>query len=202
MTSNPKFDRHNSTHKIGTGGSSSWSNPPPHGWYVFSGIPPQPLELISQSAPAHSSDWKEGEFVTYNIHVVDTSESAFFNEVDIPSMDLHHIPATILDNEERPDDDLTKAARLFYSYIQLVEMSGTEWTASRVNDFTAYVLRLLSFDEPDRVVCQNVEIAFPAGKHAEVLASIDVCVMNNIDFVLVVHECRVSCLAPAYVLLP
>lgn len=48
-----------------------------------------------------------------------------------------------------------KEARLFYDYMQLVGMSGTEWTASRVNDFTAFILQLLNFDEPDRVVCQT-----------------------------------------------
>ncbi|KAH6891686.1 hypothetical protein BKA70DRAFT_1325868 [Coprinopsis sp. MPI-PUGE-AT-0042] len=142
------------------------------------------------TAPAKSSDWTEGEFVTHNIHVVDTAESTFFNKTDVSSMSLQSIPDVVMDNEEKPQSDLMKEARLFYDYMQLVGMSGSEWTASRVNDFTAFVLQLLNFDAPDRVVCQNVEIPFPVGKHKEVTASIDVCVMNNVDVFLVVHDCR------------
>jgi len=58
----------------------------------------------------------------------------------------------------KPDGPLTKDDRL---YMGLVENPRSP--ESRVDDFAAFVLHILNYDNEDRAICQRTEISFPIG---------------------------------------
>ena len=97
----------------------------------------------------------------------------------------------ILDNTEKPDGPLQKDDRLFFRYLGLVEKPKSP--ESHVDDFAAFILRILNYDsdDQDRVICQRPELSFPmAGQRVE--AKSDLCVRDENDYLLLVQEDKVS----------
>ena len=90
----------------------------------------------------------------------------------------------ILTNEKRPEGFITKPARLFFQYMKGA-VTGEE---SLVNDFTAFLLGMFEYDEPDRVIRQRKEVSFVMCGTAKP----DVCVMSESQYLLLVREGKVS----------
>lgn len=133
------------------------------------------------------SDWSDNELLAFNIRVVDASITAFFNTPELPPPT---VSATILNNMDKPDGPLMKDDHLFFQYMRLVENPRSP--ESRVDDFAAFILRILNYDNKDRVICQRTEISFPmAGQRVD--AKTDVCLMDELELLLLVQEDKVSC---------
>ena len=144
--------------------------------------------MASLIRPAKSgSDWSDNELWGFNIRVVNATIPAFFNTTEFPPST---VSATILNNMDKPDGLLMKDDRLFFQYMRLVEKPRSP--ESRVDDFAAFILRILNYDDEDRVICQRTEISFPmAGQRVD--AKTGVCLMNELEILLLVQEDRVSC---------
>jgi len=135
-----------------------------------------------------SSDWTFYELLAFNIRVVAVDATVFFNTPELPPSTAS---ATILNNEEMPGGPLEKDDRQFFQYMKRVDELGC--SGSYVDDFAAFLLHLLNFDDPDRVICQRTEIPFPmAGKYVD--AKVEVSLMNELDqeLLLVIQEEKVS----------
>ncbi|KAF8808453.1 hypothetical protein BYT27DRAFT_7137408 [Phlegmacium glaucopus] len=131
-------------------------------------------------------DWSDNELLAFNIQVVDANIAAFF---DAPELPPPTVSATILNNMDKPDGPLVKGDRLFFQYMELVEKPCSP--ESCVNDFAAFILRTLNYDNEDRVICRNTEISFlMAGQRVD--AKTDVCVMDELEL-LFVQEVKVNC---------
>lgn len=120
--------------------------------------------------------------------MVDVSITAFFNTPELPPPT---VSATILNNMDKPDGPLVKDDRLFFRYMELVEKPHSP--ESRVDDFAAFILRILNYDNEARVIYQRTEISFPmAGQRVD--AKIDVCLMDELELVLLVQgvSCRIG----------
>ncbi|KAN0086219.1 hypothetical protein V8E55_007353 [Tylopilus felleus] len=90
---------------------------------------------------------------------------------------------------DKPDGPLVKDDRLFFRYMELVEKPHSP--ESRVDDFAAFILRILNYDNEARVICQRTEISFPmAGQRVD--AKIDVCLMDELELVLLVQGWTLS----------
>ncbi|KAF8909712.1 hypothetical protein CPB84DRAFT_1673391 [Gymnopilus junonius] len=130
------------------------------------------------------SDWTGNELLAFNIRVENANTAAFFNRPELPPVDMSD---TILDNTEKPEEPLQKDDRLFFRYLGLVEKPQSP--ESHVDDFAAFILRIFNYDsdDQDRVICQRPEFSFPmAGQRVD--AKSDLCVMNENDYLLIVHE--------------
>ena len=133
------------------------------------------------------SDWSDNELFAFNIRVANATIPAFFNITELPPPT---VSATILNNMDKPDGPLMKDDRLFFQYMKLAEKSRSP--ESRVDDFAAFILRILNYDDEDRVICQRTEISFPmVGQRVD--AKTDVCLMDELEFLLLVQEDKVSC---------
>ena len=132
-----------------------------------------------------SSDWLDNELLAYNIRVVDAGNAAFFNNPELPPP---VVSETILNNMNRPDGPLTKDDRLFFQYMGLVQNSRSP--ESHVDDFAAFVLHILNYDSDDRVICRRTEVSFPMASQ-RVDARMDVCLMDELELLLVIQEDKV-----------
>ncbi|PPR05272.1 hypothetical protein CVT26_011437 [Gymnopilus dilepis] len=129
-----------------------------------------------------SSEWTRNELLAFNIRVENANTEEFFNTAQLPAT---QVSETILNNVEMPDHPLPKDDRLFFRYLKRVHTSGPP--ESRVNDFAAFILRLLDYDGQDRIICQRPELLFPmAGQHVGTRS--DLCVRDNNCYRLLVHE--------------
>jgi hypothetical protein len=70
---------------------------------------------------------------------------------------------------DKPAGPLVKDDRLiriFFQYMRLVENPRSP--ESRIDDFAAFILRILNYDNEDRIICQRTEISFPmAGQRVD-----------------------------------
>ena len=133
-----------------------------------------------------SSEWTRNELLAFNIRVENANTEEFFNTAQLPAT---QVSGTILNNVEMPDHPLPKNDRLFFRYLNRVHTSSTP--ESRVNDFAAFILRLLDYDDQDRIICRRPELLFPmAGQHVGTRS--DLCVRDNDYYRLLVHEDKVS----------
>jgi len=132
------------------------------------------------------SEWTGNELLAFNIRVANANTETFFNTTQLPPA---HVSDTILDNAEKPDEHLQKDDRLFFRYLGLVEKPQSP--ESHVDDFAAFILRILNYDDQDRVICQRPELSFPmAGQRVD--AKSDLCVRDENDYLLLVQEDKVS----------
>ncbi|KAF8219045.1 hypothetical protein L208DRAFT_1455853 [Tricholoma matsutake] len=139
------------------------------------------LRLAIRSAKS-GSDWSDNELLAFNIQVVDTTITVFFNTPELPPPT---VAPTILNNIDKPDGPLVKGDRLFFQYMRLVEKPRSP--ESRVDDFAAFILRILNYDNKDRIICQRTEMSFPMTGH-RVDAKTDVCLMDELELLLLVQE--------------
>ncbi|KAJ3518171.1 hypothetical protein NLJ89_g2 [Agrocybe chaxingu] len=128
------------------------------------------------------SDWTTKELLAFNIRVANASAPAFFASTKLPPAP---VSPTILNNLHIPDGPLSKSDRQFFQYLRAAEHATSGESA--VDDFAAFILRMLDYDDEDRVVRLRKEISFyMAGER--VGAKADVCVMNDLDYLLLVKE--------------
>jgi hypothetical protein len=86
--------------------------------------------------------------LAFNIRVVDAGKAAFVNTPQLPPP---VVSETFLNNMNKPDGSLTKDDRLFFQYMWLVENPRSP--ESRVDDFSAFVLHILNYDNKDHIIC-------------------------------------------------
>lgn len=60
---------------------------------------------------------------------------------------------------DEPDEPLVKNDRQFFQYMGMAE--NPRFFGSCADDFAAFVLRLLNFDNEDQIICQRTVISFP-----------------------------------------
>ena len=131
------------------------------------------------------SDWTENELVAFNIRIDNFDAATFFDNANVP---LPSVSPVILNNLEMPAGPLGKSDRQFFHYLRDA-MRATGGGAC-IGDFAAFILRLLDYDAPDRVIHQRKEISFVmAGQRVN--AKPDVCVTTDSDYVLLVQEDKV-----------
>jgi len=134
------------------------------------------------------SHWTKNELLAFNIRVTAVDMPAFFGCTELPP--APNFPV-FLNNLGRPDGPLPKDERQFFQYMQLAQQASSEESA--VDDFAAFILRTLGYDEPNCVVRLRKEMSFyMAGVSVD--AKADVCVMNDLDYLLLVQEDKVSTL--------
>lgn len=95
-------------------------------------------------------NWSDNELFAFNIRVIDAEVAAFFNTPELPPST---VSAMILANVDKPDRPLMEDDRLFFQYMNMVENPRS--SESRVDDFFAFLLRIMNFDDQDRVICQR-----------------------------------------------
>ncbi|KIJ31389.1 hypothetical protein M422DRAFT_185989 [Sphaerobolus stellatus SS14] len=131
------------------------------------------------------SDWTKNELFAFNIAVVNQDVATFFGDPNLPASTIDPI---ILNNLDPPPGPVAKSTRLFFRYLKdaMERFPQGALTESAVDSFAAYLLGLLDYDEPDRVVHQRLEIGFVmCGSRVD--AKPDVCVMDE-NYLLLVQE--------------
>ena len=136
------------------------------------------------------SDWTWNELRAFNINIITDSVTTFFGNPDLPQPSVRQ---AILINKHYPIDGLPdKDDRLFFDLMKHA-MNIVPEQESAVDDFTAHLLKLLGYDEPDRIVRQRVDLPlFMCG--SRVPTRTDLCVVNRSlsvglhDIVLLVQE--------------
>jgi len=125
------------------------------------------------------------ELFAYNIRVVNEDVATFFDSPDLPQSTLDPV---ILNNIDAPPGPLSKSTRLFFRYLT----HARTLSPPGVVDFAIFLLSLLGYDEPgDRVVHRRLKIGFiMCGTRVD--AKLDICVLDGQDFLLLVHEDKVS----------
>ncbi|KAJ7771647.1 hypothetical protein B0H16DRAFT_190933 [Mycena metata] len=131
------------------------------------------------------NDWTRNELSALNIVVQPLEPPAFFGNERLPEPTVDSI---LLDNLARPDGPMSKEHRLFFRYLE----DASHFLESSVSDFTAFLLRLLNFDEPESVVHQRLEIRFVMCGQV-VNAKPDAVIMDEKeDYILLVQEDKMS----------
>ncbi|KAJ3516009.1 hypothetical protein NLJ89_g1386 [Agrocybe chaxingu] len=116
--------------------------------------------------------WALKELVYFKIEIETVPALDFFKTAQLPAPT---VPAAIMNNVDLPAGPLPHDARLFFGYLEDA-MTGEE---SMVVDFSAFLLRLLAFDEPDRLIHCRKELSFEmCGSHVD--AKADVCVVSQV----------------------
>ena len=140
------------------------------------------------------SDWTDNELIAFNIRVNTVNAATFFNTAQLPAP---LVPPVILTNEKRPQGPIPKPTRLFFRHMKDAA-TGEE---SSVNAFAAFLLGMVEYDEPDRVIHQRKEVSFVMCGTV-VTAKPSVCVMSpESQYLLLVHEgevrhsYRIDCLS-------
>jgi hypothetical protein len=104
------------------------------------------------------------------------------------------VSPVILDNLEEPAGTLQKGDMDFFAYMEDA-MAIPPGEESSVDDFAAFLLKMLSYDEGRRVVHLWKEMRFEmCGQHVD--AKADVCIMersvSGVKYLLLVQENKVS----------
>ena len=135
------------------------------------------------------SNWTTKELLAFNIRVVDATVSSFFGSTELPPVSVSPI---ILNNLHIPvNGHPSKIDRHFFQYLKAAEQASSEDSA--VADFAALILTMLDYDDEDRFIRLRKEILFyMAGQKVD--AKADVCVMNDLGYLLLVQEDKVSLL--------
>src|SRR6202167_2821000 len=144
---------------------------------------------LVQSAKSGSS-WGMNELIAFNIEVIDVNAQTFFGNAILPQLTVSPI---ILDNLEEPAGPLRKADMDFFAYMEdaMIIPPGEE---SLVDDFAAFVLKMMHYDEGHRVIHLRKEMGFEmCGQHVD--AKTDVCVMERsgigAKYLLLIQEDKV-----------
>ena len=138
-----------------------------------------------------AANWTDAELYGLNMRVVDVDAATFF-ELDSPELPPSTVSEVILNNTNKPGGPLTKDDRQFFQYMDLLQQvpRGAPWP--RVADFSAFIARMMNYDDQNCLIFQRVDVPFPmAGKF--VYGKLDVCLMNvhNGKMLLHIHENKV-----------
>lgn len=132
------------------------------------------------------SDWTINELDAYNIVVTVQDVATFFGNPILLQPSVHQV---ILDNEMYPDGGIAdKRDRLFFYYLEDA-MAIPPGEESAVDDFSAHLLSMLQYDDPDnRYIRQRKDIPFfICGTDS--YAKTDVCIMDRkLRILLLVQE--------------
>ena len=136
------------------------------------------------------SDWGTNELVGFNIEIVDVKLSSFFGMDQLPQP---MVSQAILDNAEEPAGLSSKPDIDFFQYMEDA-MAIPPAEESLVDDFAAFILKMMHYDEGHRVVHMRKEMGFEmCGQRVN--AKADVCLMERIGgakYLLLVQEDKVS----------
>ncbi|KAK6977775.1 hypothetical protein R3P38DRAFT_513570 [Favolaschia claudopus] len=105
------------------------------------------------------SDWTDNELHALNITVETLNTDSFFGSSSLPTSTVDPV---LLANVKRPSGPLSKSSRLFFRYLEDAAGAfplGTP-AESAVDDFAAFLLSMMDYDEPERIVHQRLEIGF------------------------------------------
>ena len=134
--------------------------------------------------PKSSNEWCSYELSAFHIRVQDVDAPAFFNTVNLPPP---LVSKTILSSFHKPPGQITKDERYFFD---LMGLAG-KFDNSAIDDFAAFILRFLDYDDGDRMVRRKQESPLiMAGDRMD--AQSDICVMNKTDILLLAREEKVS----------
>ena len=112
-------------------------------------------------------------------------DAATFFESDSPELPPSTASEVILNNVKKPEGPLTKDERQFFQYIDLVhEPFSPGW--SPVVDFSAFIARMLNYDEKYCLVFERFRVAFYMNFKL-VYGGLDVCLMNLQTGKLLLH---------------
>lgn len=139
-----------------------------------------------------AANWTDTELYGFNIRVVDVDAATFF-ELDSLELPPSTVSEVILNNTKRPDGPLAKDDHQFFQYMDLLDQIPPSASWSHVADFSAFIARMMNYDDQDCLIFQRVDVPFPmAGKF--VYGKLDVCLKNvhNRKLLLHIHENKVS----------
>lgn len=131
------------------------------------------------------SDWTVNELDALNIRIDTLTPTSFFGA----ALPAPAVAPILLDNRTRPPGKISKQNRLFFRYLEHAtnRLPFGLLTESAVDAFTAFLLGMLDYDEPDRVVHQRLEIGFMmCGKNVD--AKPNMVLMDDEDYILLVQE--------------
>ncbi|KAJ7662176.1 hypothetical protein DFH06DRAFT_1325485 [Mycena polygramma] len=135
--------------------------------------------------------WTFNELAALNIRVETVDAISFFGHaLPDPQTDPALLAYPVLmSNETRPESSvapISKDDRLFFAYLRHVAQPFTLGPAGAVIDFTAFLLQMLNYDEPEGSVRRRVELELEmCGER--VTAKLDVVVMHDQDYILPVQ---------------
>ncbi|KAK7006668.1 hypothetical protein R3P38DRAFT_2728232 [Favolaschia claudopus] len=132
------------------------------------------------------SDWTDNELHALNITVETLNTDSFFGSSSLPTSTVDPV---LLANVKRPSGPLSKSSRLFFRYLEDAAGAfplGTP-AESAVDDFAAFLLSMMDYDEPERIVHQRLEIGFLMCGQS-VCAKPDIVVMDGEKYILLVQE--------------
>ena len=136
-------------------------------------------------AAKSGSDWGENELLAFNIHVQCVDAKTFFGQVVLPRATVSPV---ILNNIDQPTA-CNKVERKFFGLLE----DTTLGEKSHIDDFAAFLLDLMDYNDGDRVIHSHKELGFVmCGKR--VLAEPDVCLVDHPGrggCLLIVQEDRV-----------
>jgi hypothetical protein len=89
------------------------------------------------------SSWGVNKLIAFNIEIIDVNAQTFFGNAILPQVTLSPV---ILDNFEEPAGPLHKADMDLFAYMEdaMIIPPGEE---SLVDDFAAFVLKMMRYDE-------------------------------------------------------
>jgi hypothetical protein len=140
---------------------------------------------ITRSARS-GSGWSVNELLAFNIRIdIETVDAAtFFGNANLP---LPSVSPVILNHVRMSAGPLTKTDWQFFQYLRHAS-TGEE---ARVDDFAPFILRLLGYDDSERLIIQRPELPFIMSGE-RVSTKPDICVTTARDYVPLVQEDTVS----------
>ncbi|OJA17480.1 hypothetical protein AZE42_03912 [Rhizopogon vesiculosus] len=103
------------------------------------------------------NNWTTNDLTAFNITVEPRDPISFFGS-PLPNTTVDPI---LLNNLQRPPGAISKDNRLFFRYLaDILRFPLGPQGDSVIDDFTAFLLSMLDYDEPERVVHQHLEIGF------------------------------------------
>ena len=146
---------------------------------------------LSQSAKP-GRKWGMNELFTFNINVINVNVQTFFGNAILPQP---MVSSAILDNLEEPAGPLCQADIDFFFYMEDA-MPTHPGKQSFVNDFTAFLLKMMDYNDGIRAVCQWRKLKFEmCGKYVD--AKVDICITEHsesgdyAEHLLVMQEAKV-----------
>ncbi|KAJ6609533.1 hypothetical protein B0H10DRAFT_2193828 [Mycena sp. CBHHK59/15] len=138
-----------------------------------------------------SNQWTFNELAGLNIRIENVDAPSFLGSaLPDPRTDSTLLAHPVLiGNLTHPSGVISKDNSLFFRYLQHAtrRFALGPATNSAVDDFTAFLLRMLDYDEPKHLVHQRMELdLIMCGQ--QVTAKPDVVVMNDQDYILLVQH--------------
>ena len=128
------------------------------------------------------NEWTANELTAFNIRIETIDAATFFNTAQLPNPPV--APA-VLTNESQPQGLLAKQDRLFFQYMK----DAVHGEEAFVNDFAAFILGMLEYDQPGCVIHQQKKLFFDMCDMT-VDTEPNVCVMSH-GYLLLVQEAKV-----------